>query len=55
MIVKHLMRQDRILTLFSLIFLFIVACTNINPSNIADSCILFDEKKKTNLEMLQSL
>lgn len=45
MIVKHLMRQDRILSLFSLIFIFIVACTNINPSNIADSCILFNDKK----------
>jgi len=44
MIIK--MPFDRVLTLLLLIFLYIVACSSIEPSYTADSCILFKEKKK---------
>ena len=39
------MRLDTLLTIFSLFFLFIVACTKIEPYMTTDSCILFKEKK----------
>ena len=39
------MRTDNILILLSLILIFIAACSSIQPKNIADSCILFNEKK----------
>ena len=39
------MRIDNILILFSIIFIFVVACTKIETTNTADSCILFKEKK----------
>ena len=39
------MRLDTLLVTFSLIFLFIVACTTIKPYMSVDSCILFKEKK----------
>ena len=39
------MRFDNILILLSLILIFIVACSSIQPKNTADSCILFKEKK----------
>ncbi len=39
------MRIDNILILFSIIFLFVVACNKVEISNTADSCILFNEKK----------
>ena len=45
MIIKYLMRLDTLLTIFSLFFLFIVACTKIEPYMTTDSCILFKEKK----------
>ena len=39
------MRIDNIFILLSLILIFIVACSSIQPKNTADSCILFKEKK----------
>ena len=39
------MRIDNILILLSLILLFIVACSSIQPNNTEDSCILFNDKK----------
>ena len=39
------MRLDSLLLIFSLTFLFIVACTTIEPYMSVDSCILFKEKK----------
>lgn len=45
MIIKYLMRLDTLLTIFSLFFLFIIACTKIEPYMTTDSCILFKEKK----------
>ena len=39
------MRIDNILILFSIIFLFVVACTSIEITDTADSCILFKQKK----------
>ena len=37
------MRIDNILILFSIIFLFVVACTKIEKTNTEDSCILFKQ------------
>ena len=45
MIIKYLMRLDTLLVTFSLLFLFIQACTKIEPYMSSDSCILFKEKK----------
>ena len=39
------MRMDTLFIVFSLIFLFIISCTTIEPYMSADSCILFNEKK----------
>ena len=39
------MRVDNILILFSIIFIFVVACTRIETTETADSCILFKQKK----------
>ena len=39
------MRIDNLLILFSILFLFVVACSNIETINTADSCILFKQKK----------
>ena len=39
------MRFDSLLVIFSLIFLFIVACTTLDPHMSTDSCVLFKEKK----------
>ena len=39
------MRFDNIAIVFSLIFIFMVACTSMKQINTADSCILFDIKK----------
>ena len=39
------MRIDNILILFSIIFMFVVACTSIEITDTADSCILFKQKK----------
>ena len=39
------MRIDNILILFSIIFIFVVACTRIETIDTADSCILFKQKK----------
>ena len=39
------MSLDKFYISISLIFLFIVACSSIDPKNTADSCILFKEKK----------
>ena len=39
------MRLDTLLVIFSLFFLFIQACTTIEPYMSSDSCILFKEKK----------
>jgi len=45
MIIRYLMRMDTLFIVFSLIFLFIISCTTIEPYMSADSCILFNEKK----------
>ena len=45
MLIKYLMRLDTLLVIFSLLFLFIQACTTIEPYMSSDSCILFKEKK----------
>ena len=45
MLIKYLMRLDSLLILFSLIFIFIVACTTIEPYMTKDSCIIFKENK----------
>lgn len=45
MLIKYLMKLDTLLVTFSLFFLFIIACTNIEPYVFVDSCILFKEKK----------
>tara|TARA_B100000315_G_C14378716_1_gene496411 strand:+ start:216 stop:824 length:609 start_codon:yes stop_codon:yes gene_type:complete len=37
--------MDTLFIVFSLIFLFIISCTTIEPYMSADSCILFNEKK----------
>ena len=39
------MRVDNILILFSIIFIFVVACTRIETTETADSCLLFKQKK----------
>ena len=39
------MRIDNILILFSIIFIFVVACTRIETTDTGDSCILFKQKK----------
>ena len=39
------MRFENIAIIFSLIFIFMVACTSMKQINTADSCILFDSKK----------
>ena len=45
MLLRYSMQLDKILILFSLIFIFIVACTSVDNINVADSCILFKEKR----------
>ena len=45
MVVRNLTNIDRMLKLLSLIFLFLFACSTIEPENITDSCLLFKEKK----------
>ena len=45
MLLRCLMKTEKILIFFSLIFIFIISCTSINNVNTADSCILFKEKK----------
>ena len=45
MILSYLMRLERILILFSLIFIFVVSCTSNNNLNTADSCIIFEENR----------
>ena len=40
------MSIDNFLKLFSIIFIFIVSCTSNQQINTADSCIIFDQKKK---------
>jgi len=45
MIIRLVMRIDNLLILFSILFLFVVACSNIETINTADSCILFKQKK----------
>ena len=45
MLFKFFMRFENILIFFSLILIFIIACTSFDPINTADSCILFNEKK----------
>jgi Uncharacterized protein conserved in bacteria len=39
------MRLENIKILFSLLFIFIFACTSIKDVNTADSCIIFEEKR----------
>ena len=39
------MRVDNILILFSIIFIFVVACTRIETTETVDSCLLFKQKK----------
>ena len=39
------MHIDNILILLSIIFLFVISCTNIETTDTADSCILFKQKK----------
>ena len=39
------MRLDTLLMTISLVFLFILSCSNIEPYMTTDSCILFKEKK----------
>ena len=46
MVVKYLINSDRMLKILSLIFLFVFACSTIEPDNITNSCLLFKEKKK---------
>jgi hypothetical protein len=45
MVVKYLINSDRMLKILSLIFLFVFACSTIEPDNITNSCLLFKEKK----------
>ena len=45
MLFKIFMKIDNILIVFSLILIFVISCTNIEPTNTADSCIIFNEKK----------
>ena len=45
MIIRFFMRIDNILITLSLISIFAVACTSMNPSNTADSCIIFKDKR----------
>ena len=45
MLFKLFMKIDNILIVFSLILIFVISCTNIEPTNTADSCIIFSEKK----------
>ena len=45
MIMRLLMRIDNILIFFSIIFLFMVACTKIETTYVEDSCKLFQNKK----------
>jgi len=39
------MRFENIAIIFSLIFIFVVACTSMKQINTADSCVLFESKK----------
>jgi len=45
MLFKFLMRTENFLISFSLIIIFTIACSTIEPLNTTDSCILFKEKK----------
>ena len=45
MIKRLMMRLENIKILFSLLFIFIFACTSIKDVNTADSCIIFEEKR----------
>ncbi len=45
MINRLMMRLENAKILFSLLFIFIVACTSIKDVNTADSCIIFEEKR----------
>jgi len=45
LIKKYFMRLDSLLVIFSLIFLFIVSCSTLEPYKSTNSCILFKEKK----------
>ena len=45
MILRFFMRLEKILILFSIVFIFLVACTSIDKINTANSCVIFKEKK----------
>ncbi len=45
MIISFLKSSNNILIVFSLSFIFLVACTELNISNTANSCIIFEDKK----------
>jgi len=45
MLIKHFMRLDNLLILFSLISVFIISCSTIKPNITANSCELFKEKR----------
>ena len=39
------MQLEKLLIVLSIILIFVAACTSMNLTNTADSCVLFDEKK----------
>ena len=45
MLIRFFMRFENITIIFSLIFIFMVACTSMKQINTTNSCILFDSKK----------
>ena len=45
MILRFFMRLEKILILFSIFFIFLVACTSIDKINTANSCVIFKEKQ----------
>ena len=46
MLLRLNMSLDSFLKLISILFIFVVACTSNQQINTADSCIIFDQKKK---------
>ena len=46
MIFNKLFKIDTYLFIFWITIIFIYSCTNVKPESTADSCILFEEKKR---------
>ena len=46
MIIRFLMKLDNVFILLSIISLYLVACSSMEPINTADSCIIFEENKR---------